>query len=293
VTEAQRESTAEALPSLRNARPELLKVSKYDRVASMLISLLMLIGTTVTIMLLMWLSSQFHAGQAAVPVTMEQIGEGDDVMGGGSELEPPPVEEVTQEFYEPELKDTVSTIATAVIDKSPLLDELIAEQTPRGGKGKGKGTGVGDGVGPGKGRGRRWEVQFPKDNTLEDYARQLDFFGIELGVLVPGNKVEYAFNMSKAKPDRRVGSSDQEKRYYLSWRRGELEEADRELLGRAGINCQGRVILKFLPPAIEATLAQLEKTRAGDDYQKIRTTRFAIRLDSDAYAFYVIEQTYK
>lgn len=285
--------SSEITPLIPDAREDLLKVSRYEKVASMLITLLILIGTTVGIMLIMWLSSQFLASQAAVPVTMEQVGLGDEP-GGGSELEQPPVEEVAQEFYEPEMKDTISAVATAVTDKVPLLDDVATnESARRGGFGKGKGTGIGDGVGPGSGRGRRWEVQFPKENTLEEYAKQLDFFGIELGVIMPGNKVEYASNLSKAKPDRRTGPADKEKRYYLAWRRGELEQADRELLDKAGIPSKGRVILKFLPPEIEALLAQLEKARAGDDLSKVRSTRFGIRRDGDGFAFMVIEQSYK
>ena len=46
----------------------------------------------------------------------------------------------------------------------------------------------------------------PEGNTLDLYARQLDFFGIELGVLMPDNKIIYAFNLRKPKPDTRKRS---------------------------------------------------------------------------------------
>ena len=35
-------------------------------------------------------------------------------------------------------------------------------------------------------------------NTLDAYARQLDFFKIELGVLLPDNKIVYAYNLAKS-----------------------------------------------------------------------------------------------
>jgi len=286
-------SSSDASPDATQHREDLLKVSSYERVASMLITLLILIGSTVFLMVMMWLGSQFFASQAAVPVVMEEIGMGDEA-GGGSELEQPPVEEMTQEFFEPELTQTLSAITTAVTDKMPLLDDVPTNENARkGGFGRGKGTGIGDGEGPGSGRGRRWEVQFPRENTLEDYAKQLDFFGIELGVIMPGNKVEYAYHVSKAKPDRKTGPADKEKRYYLAWRRGDLEQADHELLGRAGVQSKGRVVLKFLPPPIEAQLAQLERARAGDDLTKVKATRFGIRVEGDGYAFVLLEQTYK
>lgn len=273
---------------------EVLKVSRYDQVAGMLLTLLILIGSAVLVMLLMWLSSRVFASQAAVPVVMEEIGTGDDALGGGPELETPSVEELAQEFFEPELKDTLSVITTAVTDRLPLLeDPLLEEATRQSGHGTGKGTGIGSGTGSGSGRARRWEIQFPKENTLDEYARQLDFFGIELGVVVPGNQVEYASHLTKPKPDRRIGPADQENRYYLSWRHGELAQADQELLARAGIDGKGRVVLRFLPPSLEATLGGLEKARAGDEYAKVYATRFAIRSEKDSYVFYVIDQTYK
>lgn len=271
-----------------------LRVSRYDQVAGMLLTLLILVGSAVGVMLLMWLSSRVFATQTAVPVVMEEIGSGDDTLGGGPELETPSMEELSQEFFEPELKDTLSVITTVVTDKLPLLDNPLLEESARqSGHGTGKGTGSGSGTGAGSGRARRWEIQFPKENTLEEYARQLDFFGIELGVVVPGNKVEYASHLAQPKPDRRIGPADQEDRYYLSWRHGELAQADQELLARAGIDGKGKVVLRFLPPKVEATLVGLEKARAGDEYDKVYWTRFGIRPENDGYVFFVSEQTYK
>lgn len=287
-----------ASPDLIPYEPEqgedLLRVSRYDRVAGMLLTLLILVGSAVLVMLLIWLSRHVFASQTAVPVVMEEIGTGDDTLGGGPELETPSVEELAQEFFEPELKDTLSAITTAVTDKLSLLEDPLLEETARqSGHGTGKGTGIGSGTGSGSGRARRWEIQFPKENTLEEYARQLDFFKIELGVVVPGNRVEYAFHLSQPKPDRRMGPADQENRYYLSWRHGELARADQELLGRAGIEGKGKVVLRFLPPELEATLVGLERARAGDEQAKVYATRFAIRPDKNGYVFYVIDQTYK
>ena len=38
-------------------------------------------------------------------------------------------------------------------------------------------------------------------NTLEAYARQLDYFKIELGIILPGNKVICTKNLTKRRPD--------------------------------------------------------------------------------------------
>jgi len=112
-------------------------------------------------------------------------------------------------------------------------------------------------------------------------------------VLLPGNKVVYASNLAKAKPDVRTGPADQEKRYYLTWRRGGLQAADRELLGRAGVDTQNKIILKFLPPEVEAELARQEKVHAGSDAQRVRKTVFLVLPAGDGYTFKVTDQSFR
>ena len=100
------------------------------------------------------------------------------------------------------------------------------------------------------------------------YARQLDFFKIELGVLQPDNKIIYVFNLTKPKPDTRTVSNPSlnEKRYYLTWRTGEMQQADRDLLAKAGVDSGDRLILKFLPPEVERTWSR----RRGATAESIR-----------------------
>jgi hypothetical protein len=140
---------------------------------------------------------------------------------------------------------------------------------------------------------RNWELHFLRGSTLENYARQLDHFGIELGVLLPGNKLAYAAGFSQPKPQSRSGRADAEKRCYLTWRESESQQADRELLARAGMPSEGLVILKFLPPALETQLAGLEKQHAAGRSGAIVKTSFAVRAEGDGYALHVIEQERK
>ena len=169
-----------------------------------------------------------------------------------------------------------------------LEDPRLTGQSQSGGTGDGRMVGGG---GTGSGIPRNWEVHFLAGSTLEDYAKQLDFFGIEMGVLMPDNKVVYARNLSKSRPDTRTGPADAEKRYYLTWRAGNLQQADRELLARVGIISQHRIILKFLPPAVEARLAALEKMHAGREPAEILRTRFGISPEGSKYSFFVIQQS--
>ena len=53
-----------------------MEVSRYERVASLLISLLILFGAAVLIAFLLWLTTQVFASSKSVPVLLEEIGEG-------------------------------------------------------------------------------------------------------------------------------------------------------------------------------------------------------------------------
>ncbi len=272
-----------------------LSVSAYDRVASMLVALLIVVGSAVFVMLLIWLTNRIFPPHTAVPVTMEQLGEGDGGLIGGMELEAPPMEEIAMEtdLFEPVVEETLAALADAVaanlatLDDPLLADELVAGI---GGGSPGEGRMVGEGTGTGTGRARRWEFRFPEGNTLASYARQLDHFQIELAVLYPENRLVYVDNLSQPRPEVREGPADEEMRYYLTWQQGELEEADRALLARAGVDPGDRPILKLIPPELEAQLVAMEREHAGNNADRIWGTRFVIRSEGRSFNIRVAEQ---
>lgn len=265
-----------------------MRVSAYERVASMLIAVLVLVGSAVGLLLIVWLSIQAFGSRAAVPVQYEEIGTGEGSLGESEEFDTPAGEEI--EFEEPQVEQTLAAVADAVALRAATLDDPALTDQPQAGSGRG-GFGRTPGSGGRPGRAVNWEILFPEGATLETYARQLDFFGIELGVLLPGDQVAYAYNLSKQKPDSRTGPRASEKRFYLTWRRGDLEQADRELLTRAGIDSAGKTVLKFLPTKTEQALAALERAKAGAELKNVRKTRFGVRSDGNGYAFYVIDQS--
>jgi hypothetical protein len=285
----------------RTARPNLrtygLRVSPYERVASMVISLLVLVGMSVLTMLILWLTSKIFATQAAVPVALQDIGTGEGGPMGGMELDAPMAEELgmPSDLEEPALETTLQAIDTAVASQQALLDNPALTDDELSGQGGSTGDGRGFGRGSGSGgfgRARHWEVRFFEGNTLESYARQLDFFRIELGVLMPGNQVTYVSELSSANPRQRTGQADQEDRYYLTWLTGELEQADRALLEKAGVAYRPPV-LKFLERKLEGQLAAMEQTRAGREADNVRATYFGVLPEGRGYKFYIIDQTYR
>jgi hypothetical protein len=286
-----------------------VQVSLYDRVSSMLLALLLSIGLVAGVLFILWLSNKIMTPPAvAVDVEITEVSEdgeggGDGRPAGGSQLDTPSEEAfVGKDKETTDIQQDLSALGAAVSSKVLELDDPDFVQPKRQGSfGSGGGIygGFGDGRGMGHGPGkpgwpRHWEVMFAK-NTLEAYARQLDFFKIELGVLRPDNKIVYVFNLNKPKPDSRIVANPaaNERRYYLTWRTGEMQQADRELLARAGVDPEDRLILKFLPKEVELDLMRLERAQNNVTPKDIRVTRFGVQSDGAGFKFYVVEQILK
>ena len=283
-----------------DATPERLDVSPYDRVSSLMISLLLTAGLTTVVLVAGWLSIRIYqsrqSGCVPVGAIIDDIGEGGGQSGGSSRLD----DTLTERDAGPDAgsADPVpdAAVIRAAADGSAAdaaaIDDPWDSQRSR----QPSGTGPNDGEGHGrKGRPRNWEVVFGKGLTLDEYARVLDFFKIELGVVRPGGKIEYAFHLSRARPDTRTITEayKNEQRYWLRWTDSELKQADDALLQRAGVDPEGW-LLKFVPRQTELLLLNLELAAAGSDRRgDVKRTRFGVRKTTEGYAFFVLEQTYK
>ena len=284
-----------------------IQVSVYDRASSLLLALLFTIGIVSVVLFFLWLSNKISVKTVAVDAEIIEVSEdgeggGDGRAAGGSQLDTPSDEPfVGHDKETTDIQENLSVLGAATSKAAELDDPELVAPTRHGSFGSGGGIygGFGDGRGLGHGPGkpgwpRHWEVTF-NSSTLDVYARQLQHFGIELAVLQPDNKIVYVFNLTKPKPDSRVVSNPaaNEKRYYLTWRTGEMQRADRELLARAGVDPEEHLILKFLPKNIELDLMNLEKAENNATPKEIRLTRFGVQPDGDGFKFYVMEQSLK
>lgn len=290
-----------ALPNSA-ARPFALvaNVSLYDRVSGWIITLLLFVGLCVLGLLAIWYSHQIVPPVTpAVPVVMQELAGGTDwgEIGASMPLDSPvdgPITPAT-ERHAPTL-ERFAAVADAVSTQEALLvDPDMAPESASSGSGRLRGAGSRIGRGKGEGvagypRSERWEIRFAEGRTLEEYARQLDAFAIELGAVGAGREVHYASQLSASKPQARSAPRAQESRLYMSWRQGRLKDADRTLLERAGISTSGKVLVQFFPAAVENTLAGLEKQYRGVDADRIRKTVFGVRPRGRGYEFFVIEQ---
>lgn len=280
-----------------------LKLSTYEQVASLLVSLLILVGTAVLALVLILMTSRKAVPTPTVPIVFaeEGYGRGDHEAGTARDATNSPQIEELDEFFPPQMNEPIEAVTTVVASDVVSLDNLDAQLASISTSGTGTGRGDSRPPGPlGEGssdvvpRWERWQVRFASAD-LEAYARQLDFFKIELAAIGGGrDTVDYAAKLSQPQPLRRSGPSASEKRLYMTWRSGELVEADKSLLAKAGIDTVGRVVLQLYPPETEALLAGLEQKQAGNRSLKdIKRTVFGIRGGAGKYEFFVIAQDYR
>jgi hypothetical protein len=296
------------------AGPAVLGESSYDRVTSMLLAVILGAGISLAWLWLIYSTNQAYQARVTAPLEIVEVSGGgggslDGQMGGvetiqvagGAESDRASNnEEDASEFEQPSVEATPAAMLDTVAEAGQNLAEVdIGAVMPTGGKiatgirsskiGNGA---VGYGFGPGDGgvrREDRWTIVANPNQTAEEYARQLDFFGIELGV-VSGKQMVYVSRFSQAVPTKRVGTGVGDNRFYALWRGQGRKGADVALLRKAGIEVGEGVIIQFFPPTVEANLAQLEVRYKGRQPAEIRRTQFRIMGQGDSYTFEVVAQ---
>lgn len=278
-----------------------MRVSSYDQVAGLLLAALFLIGGGVGVLFLAWLMATIVFAPAARPIKLVEnvAGRGDHAAGFARDIEAPGEEEMP-ELQEPQLQTALEAVTDAVSTVSASMD-VFDSQSPNTSKGKG---GLGDSRPPGPlGEGdniiprwERWEIRWASA-SLSSYAQQLDFFKIELGAVGGKKDVDYAFNLTKGKPDTKAGPSKNEKRLYMTWKGGTLKQLDQQLLARAGISTSNRTLMQFYPEETEDMLAWVEMENAKKlgrpNVKEFLRTVFGVRPAGRGFEFFVIEQRFR
>ena len=130
--------------------------------------------------------------------------------------------------------------------------------------------------------------------ALEEYAAQLDFFGIEMGALMPDGKLVLISNFTAPRPTMKtVTNGAEEKRLYFTWRGGSRKAGDVDLFQKVGVNANNAVmILHLYPQLTENVLANIELQYKNRKAIEIRRTYFVVRSVKDGYEFAVSQQQY-
>ncbi|MCA9132074.1 MAG: hypothetical protein KDA45_02930 [Planctomycetales bacterium] len=281
-----------------------MRTQKVDVVASLLLAAAVVVGMFVLLLFLIWLTQTFTWTAGDIKIEEERVaGRGDHAAGFERDIEPPGAEEIEQ-LSEPTLAESLEAVTDAASNVAASLD-AIDSRNDASVEGAGRGDsrppgplGEGDDVVP---RFERWELKF-QAKGLQPYALQLDFYGVELACIGGGvSTVDYATSLAST-PRKRSGSSAEENkraRLHFLWRQeGPLQQFDQQLLEQAGVQTQGRQILKFLPKELEERLAQTEMqyaiSQGHSSVKEIAKTVFESQAAAaGGYEFVVIEQRYR
>ena len=300
-------------------------VTKLDRTTAQLMAGCLFVGLVLLFLMTLWFSS-LRPSRAimAAPLVIEEEGFGGDPEGTAGESlkidspDPPsPDAAAGEEFTEvaevPEATpadaaDLVTDLATDLTpqDVSPDAEgpsvvrgfqpAALTARKPGSSAGTGGKKALGFGPGPKGGvpREMRWFVKFAERGTLDEYAGQLEFFGIEMGALMPDGKLTLVSKLNTPSPAKKtVTTGAEEKRLYFTWKGGSRKAGDLEIFQKAGVNSNNAVmILHFYPLNTENLLANLELQYKNRKAIEIKRTYFVVRKAKDGYEFAVSSQTY-
>jgi hypothetical protein len=298
----------------------MLRETRYERVSSGMMAVVFGLCFGVVAAVAFWLAHRPPPEPEPVPMEFVELepevdfgGSLEGVVGGTAEFDSGQDGGGGGEVSTDELMvDAALTNITAAADQAveqsllPSDSDGAAPQTSSqsylGMTSSSSGTGTGGGrpplgFGPGRGGGvpreLRWFIKFAAEASLDEYARQLDYFQVELGVLYPDGRLVCVSQLSKPSPSKReIPSAKDEQRLYFTWQGGERQDADIKLLTKAGVQVgQGR-ILHFYIPETENRLAVVERNFANRKAKEIRRTYFSVVKQGQGYTFEVTRQTY-
>ncbi len=273
-----------------------------DSVASGLVSSVIVAGTIVFAMLMMWFSarsSEQNAGFSAM--VLAESGRGDHPVGWEKDILQPGSEDA-EKLAEPSAEHHVQLISLASSEiESSFVSSNAEGNATFGPQGSGDRRlsgplGEGDDVVP---MHQRWELRF-QAGSLGQYAQQLDQLGIELACVGGSPDIEYATSLSKS-PQKRIGAAqeaNQLQRVFFAWRSDNpLKRFDEQLLSQAKIKTEGRLILKFCSQDLKERLLKLERdalqSKGYDSVKQIARTVFETRPSANGFELAVVEQYYR
>ncbi len=277
-----------------------LTVNTYDRTATLLIALLIMVGAAVSGLSVVFFASRQFPSIEPIPVVPVEATSMNANQGVADEPDPPG-EEDAPDLSEPQLQDTLDALTAAVSMNEVLLSDEMIDAEKEAGKGKGlgdsrmAGTGA-DGVIERVPRWQRFKIRYEPD-SLASFTSWIDQFGIRIGVLGRDNQVHVAYDFHRG--PKIEAAPPQE---YTTWGRflpadGPMPQLAMQLARKADIARHGPIALLFCPfVEVESVLYTLEKEYASrhnvTDVNKLRETVFTVIKEQGKFQFQVIDQKY-
>ena len=282
----------------------MLRTTWFDSVTSLLMALMLFLGTLVSVLLVVWLLLERPSEideQKPVKIRWGSF----NPEGLEQDFLEPGEDEVV-DLTEPSMQDSLLAVTDAVSNvAASRRTNLINRSGRQGDKSDGDSRPPGpDGVDDLIPRFERWQLNFSAKD-LDSYARQLDHYGTEIGLIGGGIQgVDYARFLSSPRPRLRHGTSSDETRLYFLWTdAGPLMRFDRQLMRRAfdsgssNTPVENRQMLKFISQGLENQLAKLElkyaRSKGHATIDSIAKTVFISTPRGEGYQFVVAAQRYR
>lgn len=293
-------------PSVKPVPKPHMRVTRHDRVTAFMFAAVLLLVFFV-VMTMMRVRVEWETPIVLVPMEFSGNDGGyeDGVLGETLLVESPypetdnpsPAEEMLDEVAMQELVDNVASVSSTGGTQAQVVGSEYAvgndgynSGTPGSAHGTGRPLGTGGGRYGGTRTEDRWIIRFADTASIDEYARQLDFFNIELGALLPPRLI-FLSEMSRTPQLREVNTGSGEGRLYMQWQGGGTRrEADVKLFERAGIDASRGTIFHFYSPETEQMLMRIEQEYAGRQPQEIRRTYFVVERGGNGYIFRVTRQ---
>lgn len=274
-----------------------LNVNAYDRVSSLLVALLVLIGTTVIVLVIVFLFRRFSPEIDQTVIRPIPLPRGEPPKGYEDDIEPPGLENAPKDLP-PQLQDTLKELTNAISSKTAMLSNETFQAAEAAGYGTGKGNKMYDGTGGGGGNDPPKELRFEAASD-QDYAQMIDFFGGELAVVdTRENKVYYAKNLAQKNPTTRVGTPEEENKdnRFRFTSGGLLRNIEVRLARNAGIMKAGGIVVVFYPDKVANDIYAKEQAKMRENGYKelddIDRTVFRVTKEGREYVFSVEDQKY-
>ena len=273
-------------------------VSGYDQLQAILISCIMLFGFLTTVLFLLWLTT-LTGGYKPEPVIVVDIlgDDGDEKPEGVADDVLEPGVEDFPEVETPQLAAALEAVTDAVSSVRASLEKRSGEASQMG---KGRGSGSRDG-GPGGGNGgipdyKRWNINYESED-IDTYAKQLDFFKIDIGVVSTNtDAIQRVTNLAsspKLVPSSRAKEAKTLRFAHIKQR---MRQWDQELARRAGASLENTALVQFYPPETRQMIRQREAAAlkdAGRDIKQVLKTNFKVINKGGQFVFDVVEISYK
>ncbi len=301
-------------PTGVDVEPTVRGESKYDKVTSFLMAVVLSAMMVVGWLALVYASNQAYGTRVTAPLQIIEVGGG----GGSPDGTPGSTEKIdvagadaapmasnnpeeAGDFEEPSVEQTPGAMLETVTEAGQNLAEVdLGATMPNGGpvsSGKrasklGSG-GPGLGFGPGDGgvsREQRWSILYNTGQDPQEYARQLDGLGVELAVVRGSDQLLYISHFSDPVPTKRYGTGRSDHRLYFLWQGRGRKASDLALFKKAEEEIGDENVFQFYSADAERRLAELEVRYKGRNPGEIRVTRFQVVPKGDSYDFEVVAQ---